>query len=71
MSEQELNSYRFLSGEEPSDELLHAIMTEARDSAVKKAEEAQKRFNANYERQYEKALQIWGARIAQYRNGSI
>lgn len=29
MSEKELNSYRFLSGEEPSDEMLAQIMKEA------------------------------------------
>lgn len=42
ISEQELNSYRFLSGEDPTDEMLHAIMSEARDVAIERAEEAQK-----------------------------
>ncbi len=44
MSEQELNSYRFLSGQAPTDEMLQAIMSEARDAAVKKAAEAQLNF---------------------------
>lgn len=70
MSEQELNSYRFNSGEEPSDEMLQAIMSEARDAAVKKAKEAQKKFAAEYERLYEQALQIWGNRIDSMRNGN-
>ena len=34
MSEKELNSYRFLSGEEPTDEMLVAIMREAKEEAV-------------------------------------
>lgn len=70
MSEQELNSYRFLSGQDPTDEMLYAIMSEARDAAVKKAEEAQKKFEADYERLYEQTLRIWGNRINSMRNGN-
>ncbi len=70
MSEQELNSYRFLSGQDPTDEMLYAIMSEARDAAIKKAEEAQQKFEADYERQYEQALRIWGSRIDSMRNGN-
>lgn len=69
MSENELNSYRFLSGEDPTDEMLEAIMSEASDAAVKKAEEAQKRFDAEYERQYAQAKMTWKKRLEQYRNG--
>ena len=36
MSEKELNSYRFLSGKEPTDEMLAAIMKEAKEEAVSK-----------------------------------
>ena len=36
MSEKELNSYRFLSGEEPTDEMLAAIMREAKEEAISK-----------------------------------
>lgn len=36
MSEKELNSYRFLSGKEPTDEMLAAIMKEAKEEAVAK-----------------------------------
>ena len=36
MSEKELNSYRFLSGKEPTDEMLAAIMREAKEEAVAK-----------------------------------
>ena len=69
MSEQELNSYRFLSGEEPTDEMLHAIMTDARNEAVKKAVEAQQKFDADYELQFEQALQIWDERVRSASNG--
>ena len=36
MSEKELNSYRFLSGKEPTDEMLAAIIKEAKEEAVAK-----------------------------------
>ena len=36
MSEKELNNYRFLSGEEPTDEMLAAIMKEAKEEALAK-----------------------------------
>ena len=36
MSEKELNNYRFLSGKEPTDEMLAAIMKEAKEEAVAK-----------------------------------
>lgn len=71
MSENELNSYRFLSGEDPSDEMLYAIMEEARNEAMRKAKEAQKIFDADYERQYRKAYDKWHKRINQARNGAV
>lgn len=64
MSEQELNSYRFLSGQEPTDEMLYAIMADARDAAIKKANDAQKKFDADYERQYRQALSEWHAHLS-------
>ena len=69
MGKHELNNYRFMSGEDPTDEMLEAIMSEARDAAVKKAEEAQKRFDTEYERQYAQAKVTWEKRLKQYRNG--
>lgn len=44
MSEQELNSYRFTSGEEPSDEMLAHIMKEAAEEVKKKNENVNKKF---------------------------
>ena len=40
MSEKELNSYRFLSGKEPTDEMLAVIMKEAKEEAVAKRKSA-------------------------------
>ena len=36
MSEKELNSYRFTSGAEPTDEMLSTIMNEVAQEAVEK-----------------------------------
>ena len=44
MSEAELNSYRFISGEEPSDEMLAQIMREAAIDAKARNEKANKVF---------------------------
>ena len=44
MSEKELNSYRFLSGKEPTDEMLAAIMKEAKEEAVAKKKKADERM---------------------------
>ena len=55
MSEQELNSYRLTSLEEPTDEMLAQIMHEAAVDAKQKSEEAHKRFFAEL---YEMAKQI-------------
>jgi membrane-anchored protein YejM (alkaline phosphatase superfamily) len=68
MSEQELNSYRFLSGQEPTDEMLHAIMAAACESALKKAEEAQLKYENDYRSQYNLALKKWGHQIAAIHN---
>lgn len=69
MSEKELNSYRFLSGEDPTDEMLQAIMDDARDEAVKKAKSAQKKLDTDYDLQYERALKIWADRLNSAQNG--
>lgn len=40
MSEQEINSYRFCSGKEPTDEMLRQIMKEVAQEAREKKERA-------------------------------
>jgi len=44
MSEEELNSYRLTSMEEPSDEMLERIMADAAADARRRGEEANRRF---------------------------
>ena len=44
MSEKELNAYRLTSMEEPTDEMLSAIMKEAAEEAVQRWKEAERRF---------------------------
>lgn len=51
MSEQELNSYRFASGEDPTDEMLAAIMKEAAHDAKESNRKATKEFFENMRRQ--------------------
>ncbi len=63
MSEQELNSYRFTSGQEPSDEMLAQIMREVAQEA---AESNKKAIDAHFE-QMKKNIAvkqaIWAERI--------
>lgn len=44
MSEKELNAYRLTSLEEPTDEMLSAIMREAAEEATARWEAAERRF---------------------------
>ena len=44
MTEQELNSYRFLSGQEPTDEMLEAIMIEVAQEAKERNAQATERY---------------------------
>ena len=40
MSEKEMNSYRFVSGQEPSDEMLSQLMSEVAEEAVERRKRA-------------------------------
>lgn len=69
MSEQELNSYRFTSGTEPSDEMLEQIMKEvARD-----AKELQEQITIEYFNDMRKDAEVikakWSDRINKAING--
>ena len=52
MSEKDLNSYRFLSGEDPTDEMLECIMWDALESAMNRRREAEARIKAEVDRLY-------------------
>jgi hypothetical protein len=53
MTEEEFKSYRFSSGEEPTDEMLNQLMTNAANRVRKENEEANKRFFENLHRECE------------------
>lgn len=63
MSEKELNSYRFLSGEDPSDEMLECIMRDALECAMSRRREAEERLKAEVERQRQIHREKWAHRL--------
>ena len=69
MSETELNSYRFLSGKDPTDEQLHAIMEAALADVKRRALEAKTKYEAQYERLYASEYSKVAQRIENARNG--
>lgn len=69
MSEQELNSYRFMSGEEPTDEQLTAIMQAALADVRKRAAEAKKKYDEQYERLFTIEHSRVARRIGNAQNG--
>ena len=71
MSEKELNSYRFLSGEDPSDEMLECIMRDALESAMNRRYTAEARIKAEVERQRKLHKEKWVARLNSFSNGGI
>lgn len=69
MSEQELNSYRFMSGEDPADDQLDAIMKAALADVRKRAKEARIKYDEQYERLYAIEHSKVARRIENARNG--
>lgn len=63
MSEQELNSYRFTSGQEPSDEMLQCIMREVTEEAMARRREAEQRVKESIEHQRKALKAEWGKRL--------
>jgi hypothetical protein len=63
MSEQELNSYRFASGREPSDEMLQCIMREVAEEAMARRREAELRVKESVERQRQALRAEWSKRL--------
>lgn len=63
MSEKELNSYRFLSGKEPTDEMLECIMQEALDCAMTRKREAEAKIKAVVEHQRMLNQEKWSDRV--------
>lgn len=68
MSEQEMNSYRFCSGKEPTDEMLRQIMREAAQEAREKKEKAHKAYFDQMLKNIAANQQKWDDRFKQLMN---
>ena len=70
MSEAEMNSYRFGTGQEPTDEMLAQIMHEAAVGAKKRHEEASKKYFDELRKGAEEQQAKWADRINEVKNGN-
>ncbi|MDE5585883.1 MAG: hypothetical protein K2I92_06015 [Muribaculaceae bacterium] len=68
MSEKELNSYRFLSGEDPSDEMLESLLKGMGKEAVDRRKRAAEKVKNEIKRQREILDAEWQHRIKSLRN---
>ncbi len=69
MSEQEMNSYRFTSGVEPSDEMLAQLMKEVAHDAKERQEQATAAYFSEMRREAEVVKTKWADRINSAING--
>lgn len=69
MSEKELNSYRFTSGEEPTDEMLRYVMKEVADDAARRQHEATEAYFRNMRESAERKGHVWNERVKEAING--
>lgn len=70
MSEAEMNSYRFGSGDDPSDEMLAQIMKEAAEAAKVRFDEASKKFFDELREGMKEQEAKWAERINRIKNGT-
>ena len=70
MSEDEMNSYRFNSGKEPSDEMLAQIMSEVAQEAKVQNEEATKKYFEELRNGAKEQQAKWADRINEVKNGN-
>ena len=68
MSEKELNSYRFTSAEEPTDEMLAQIMSEVTADAIELRKKSDAKYQALMEKQRALLKSQWSNRIKRYLN---
>ena len=71
MSEKEMNSYRFVSGEEPSDEMLEQIMMEAAMEANQRKRRADEEYFSQMMRNIDVKRERWAERINQVKNNLL
>ena len=69
MSEQEMNSYRFTSGLEPSDEMLAQLMKEVAHDAKERQKQATAAYFSEMRREAEVVKTKWADRINSAING--
>ena len=69
MSEHEMNSYRFTSGEEPSDEMFAQLMKEVAADAKKRQEQATAAYFNEMRKNAEAKKAKWAERIYSVING--
>ena len=62
----DLKKYRLTSWEEPTDEMLSAIMKEVSEEAMRKNKEAQKRYLNELRQQNAEYQKEWEAKIKEY-----
>ena len=66
-----MNSYRFNSGQEPTDEMLSQIMREVADDAKRTNEEASKKYFDELRNEANRQQAEWADRINEVRNGNF
>ena len=64
MSEKEMNSYRFVSGQEPSDEMLSQLMNEVAAEAVARKQKADEAYFTQMKRNIAAKSEKWAERIS-------
>lgn len=58
-----MNSYRFTSGKEPTDEMLKCIMKEVAEDAMTRRREAERRVNESVDEQRTALKAEWSKRL--------
>ena len=71
MLEKEMNSYRFVSGEDPSDEMLEQIMMEAAMEANQRKRRADEEYFSQMMRNIDVKRERWAERINQVKNNLL
>ena len=71
MLEKEMNSYRFVSGEDPSDEMLEQIMMEAAMEANQRKRRSDEEYFSQMMRNIDVKRERWAERINQVKNNLL
>ena len=69
MSDQELNTYRFNSGQEPTDEMLTQLMKEVARDAKERQEQTTSTYFSEMRREAVAVKEKWATRINSAING--